>query len=119
VYLLTRARGYRTLEHPQIQQALAHPPTAYVTRVTTNEQVEVFEGGWLHIQEEMPPVRVIVTRHRAPEDGKPARIGTRSEEWVYELFVTTLPIDGFLVEDVLDLSHGRGAEDRSVGRPRH
>jgi hypothetical protein len=29
--------------------------------------------------------------------------------WVYELFITTLPSDGFLVEDVLDLYHGRGA----------
>jgi hypothetical protein len=28
---------------------------------------------------------------------------------VYEVFITTLPIDGFLVEDVLDLYHGRGA----------
>ena len=28
---------------------------------------------------------------------------------MYEIFITTLPIDGFLVEDVLDLSHGRGA----------
>jgi hypothetical protein len=30
-------------------------------------------------------------------------------EWVYELFITTLGADGFLVEDVLDLYHGRGA----------
>ncbi len=32
--------------------------------------------------------------------------------WVYEVFITTLPIDGFLVEDVLDLYHGRGADHR-------
>jgi hypothetical protein len=31
------------------------------------------------------------------------------------LFLTTLPTDGFVVEDVLDLSHGRGAEDRGAG----
>jgi hypothetical protein len=109
VYLLTRARGYRTLEHPQIQQVLANPPTACVTRVTTNEQIEVFEGGWLHLQEGLPPVRVIVTRYRAPEAGTPVRVGKRIDEWVYELFITTLPIDGFLVEEVLDLYHGRGA----------
>jgi hypothetical protein len=36
-------------------------------------------------------------------------VGKRVGEWVYELFITTLPIDGFLVEDVLDLYHGRGA----------
>ena len=28
---------------------------------------------------------------------------------MYEVFITTLPTDGFLVEDVLNLYHGRGA----------
>ena len=88
---------------------LAGPPTACVRSVTTNELVEVFEGGWLQLQEGLPPVRVIVTRHRAPEPGKPVSVGKRIDEWVYELFITTLPVDGFLVEDVLDLYHGRGA----------
>jgi hypothetical protein len=109
VYLLTRARGYPTLEHPQIQQVVASPPTACVTSITTNEQIELVEGGWLQMQEGLPPVRVIVTRHRAPEAGKPVRVGKRIDEWVYELFITTLPDKGFLVEDVLDLYYGRGA----------
>jgi len=36
-------------------------------------------------------------------------VGKRVGEWVYELFITTLDADGFLIEDVLDLYHGRGA----------
>jgi hypothetical protein len=36
-------------------------------------------------------------------------VGKRVGEWVYELFMTTLDTDRFLVEDVLDLSNGRGA----------
>ena len=36
-------------------------------------------------------------------------MGKRVGEWIYELFITTLSDDGFLVEDVLDLYHGRGA----------
>jgi hypothetical protein len=36
-------------------------------------------------------------------------VGKRVGEWVYELFITTLDAEGFLVEDVLDLYHGRGA----------
>jgi len=36
-------------------------------------------------------------------------VGKRIGEWVYELFITTLDADGFLVEDILDLYHGRGA----------
>ena len=109
MHLITRARGYRVLEHPQIQQVLAHPPAACVTQVSTNEAVEVFDGGWLSLNEAMPPVRVIVARHRAPESGKKVSVGKCIGEWVYEVFITTLPTDGFLVEDVLNLYHGRGA----------
>lgn len=109
VALLTRGRGYLLLEHPHIQRILEHPPAARVTRVSTNEEVELFDGGWLQMKEEGPHVRVIVSRHRAPEPGKPVRVGKRINEWVYELFLTTLDADGFLAEDILDLYHGRGA----------
>jgi len=50
-----------------------------------------------------------VARHPAPTAGKRVSVGKCIGEWVYEVFITTLPIDGFLVEDVLDLYHGRGA----------
>jgi hypothetical protein len=73
------------------------------------EVVELFEGGWLPLGESLPRVRVIVARHRAPAAGKKVTVGKRVGEWVYELFITTLDIDRFLVEDVLDLYHGRGA----------
>ncbi len=112
VYFVTRSRGYQLLEHPQIQRVLAHPPTASVTRRNTGELVELFEGGWLELGEGLPHVRVIVARHPAPAPGKDIPVGKRvgsGGEWVYELFLTTLAADGFLVEDVLDLSHGRGA----------
>ena len=61
-------------------------------------------------------VRVIVVRHPAPPAGKDIPVGKRVGEWVYELFITMLDAEGFLVEDVLDLYHGRGAEDRGAGR---
>ncbi|GHO57696.1 hypothetical protein [Ktedonobacter robiniae] len=109
VHLVTRARGYRVLEHPQIQYVLAHPPTASVSRVNSDEVVELFDGGWLQLDGDVPQTRVIVARHRAPEPGKRVSVGKCIGEWVYEVFITTLPIDGFLVEDVLDLYHGRGA----------
>ena len=109
VSLVTRGRGYQILEHPQIQQVLAHPPTASVTRMNTGEVVELFEGGWLPLEEGLARVRVIVARHRVPAAGKPIKVGKRVGEWVYELFITTLDTDRFLVEDVLDLYHGRGA----------
>jgi hypothetical protein len=109
VALVTRGRGYQLLQHPQIQRVLAHPPTARVTRMNTGEVVELFEGGWLELGEGLPHARVIVARHPAPPAGKKVTVGKRVDEWVYELFITTLGSDGFLVEDVLDLYHGRGA----------
>jgi len=115
VYFVTRGRGYQLLEHPQIQRVLAHPPTASVRRTNTGEVVELFEGGWLELGEGLPHVRVIVARHPAPAPGKALKVDKRVGEWVYELFLTTLDADGFLVEDVLDLYHGRGAEDRRAG----
>ena len=109
VYLVTRGRGYQLLERPQIQAVLAHPPTARVTSMNTGEVLELFDGGWLELDEGLPRVRVIVARHPAPPPGKAVKVGKRVGEWVYELFITNLDTDGFLVEDVLDLYHGRGA----------
>src|SRR6266699_5001093 len=45
--LVARGGGYGMLEHPQLQRALAHPPTASVTRMNTGEVIELFDGGWL------------------------------------------------------------------------
>lgn len=67
------------------------------------------DGGWLHLGEDLPQVRIIVARHAVPISQKWVSVGKRIDEWVYELFITTLGADGFLVEDVLDLYHGRGA----------
>jgi hypothetical protein len=109
VYLVTRGRTYQMLERPQLQRVLAHPPTASVTAMNTGEVVELFDGGWLRLGEGLPQVRVLVARHAAPSSGKKVTVGKKIGEWVYELFITTLPVDGFLVEDILDLYHGRGA----------
>jgi hypothetical protein len=88
---------------------LAHPPTACVTRVNSDEVVELFDGGWLQLDAGLSQTRIIVARHHVPAPGKRVSVGKCIGEWVYELFVTTLPTDGFLVEEVLDLYHGRGA----------
>src|SRR6266516_2023232 len=109
VYLVTRGRGYQLLEYPQIQRILAHPPTASVTASNTGVIVDLFEGGWLELGAGLPHARVVVARHPAPPADKKVRVGKRVDEWVYERFITTLDADGFLVEDVLDLYHGRGA----------
>ncbi len=100
VHVVTRGRGYQILEHPQIQRVLAHPPTTSVTGMNTGEVVESFDGGWLQLDEGLPQARIIVARHQAPAPGKSLTVGKRIGEWIYELFITTLAADGFLVEDV-------------------
>jgi hypothetical protein len=54
-------------------------------------------------------VRVIVARRAAPPPGRKNTVGRQVGEWVYELFLTTLPLDGFLAEDAWNLYHSRGA----------
>jgi hypothetical protein len=83
--------------------------------MNTGEVGELFEGGWVELGEGLPQVRVIVARHPAPPD-KDVKVGKRVGEWVDELFITNLDADGFLAEDILDLYHGRGAEDRRACR---
>jgi hypothetical protein len=109
VCFVTRGKKYHLLNHPQIQAVLAQPPTASVTRSNTEEVVDLFDGGWLAFDEELLLVRVIVARHRAPPLEKSVKVGKRVGEWVYELFLTNVAADRFLVEDLLDLYYGRGA----------
>jgi hypothetical protein len=51
---------------------------------------------------------LLLTR-RAWKRGEPIAVGKVLADWVYEQLVTTLPPEGFLATDVLDLDHGRGA----------
>jgi hypothetical protein len=67
---VTRWRGYLLLEHPQIQRVLAHAPTASVMRKNSGVVVELFDGGWLELGEDLSRVRVIVARHPAPPKGE-------------------------------------------------
>jgi hypothetical protein len=80
VSFVTRGRGSHLLEHPQIQRALDHPPTARVTGMKTDAVVDLFDGGWLELEEGLPQARVIVARHRAPAADKPVRVGKRVGE---------------------------------------
>jgi hypothetical protein len=71
--------------------------------MSSGQVVEVFDGGWLKLDEDLSPVRVMVARHPAPPAGQEIPVGKRVGAWVYEVFVTRLCADGFLVEHVLDL----------------
>src|SRR5947207_14307576 len=55
---------------PRGSRVLAHAPTASMARMNSGVVVELFEGGWLELGEDLSPVRVIVARHPAPPKGE-------------------------------------------------
>jgi hypothetical protein len=107
VQIVGRCRTYSLLAHPAVHLVLTHAPLATVTAPESQISYEVFEASAVCLDPGDRPLRVILTRR--PWLGERAPVGKREGEWVYELFVTSLPADGFCATDVLDLYHGRGA----------
>jgi len=108
VHIVVRKRGYRLLEHPLVQAALAHEPVATMTTRESQVTYEVFDLPQMVLEDGTTSVRLLLTR-RACKRREPISVGKVLGDWVYEQFVTTLPPDGFLATDVLDLYQGRGA----------
>jgi hypothetical protein len=83
VPVVTRGRGYQRIASIRRSKVCwLIPPTARVSRVNTQEVVELFDGGWLPLGEGLPHVRVIVARHPAPPAGQEVAVGKRIDEWV-------------------------------------
>jgi hypothetical protein len=58
--------------------------------------------------------RVVMARGAAPPALQPVTIGKRIGDMVYELFFTRTEDAAFLLQEIVDLSHGRGAADRGL-----
>lgn len=108
VQIVVRKRGYRWLDHPLVQAALAQEPVARITTRESQVTYEVFDLPHMLLEDGMTSVRLLLTR-RPWKRGEPISVGKVLADWVYEQFVTTLPPEGFLATDVLDLYQGRGA----------
>jgi hypothetical protein len=108
VHIVVRKRGYRWLNHPRIQAVLAQEPAATMTTRESQVTYEVFDLPQMLLEDGTTSVRLLLTR-RAWKRGDPISVGKVVGDWVYEQFVTTLPLEGFLATDVLDLYQGRGA----------
>jgi hypothetical protein len=108
VHLVVRKRGYRWLHHPRVQAVLTQEPAARITTRESQVTYEVFDLPEMLLEDGTTAVRLLLTR-RAWTRGEPISVGKVVGDWVYEQFVTTLPPEGFLATDVLDLYQGRGA----------
>lgn len=108
VHIVVRKRGSRWLNHPRVQAVLAEKPAATLTTRESQVTYEVFDLPQMLLEDGTTSVRLLLTR-RAWKRGEPISVGKVVGDWVYEQFVTTLPAEGFLATDVLDLYQGRGA----------
>jgi hypothetical protein len=108
VHVVVRKRGYRWLAHPRVQAALLQEPVATLTTQESRVTYEIFDLPQMLLDDGTTSVRLVLTR-RAWKRGTPIAVGKVLGDWVYEQFVTSLPPDGFLATDVLDLYQGRGA----------
>jgi hypothetical protein len=108
VQIVVRKRGSRWLEHPRVQAAIAQEPVARMTTPESQVTYEVFDLPQMLVEDGTTAVRLLLTR-RVWKPGAPISVGKVLGDWVYEQFVTTLPSEGFLATDVLDLYQGRGA----------
>jgi hypothetical protein len=106
--IVVRKRGYRLLDHPLVQAALAHEPVAQITTRESQVTYEIFDLPQMLLEDGSLSVRVALTR-RAWKRGEPISVGKVVGDWVDEHFVTTLPPEGFVATDVLELYQGRGA----------
>jgi hypothetical protein len=109
--VIVRGRGYTLLEHPQVQAVLTQTGPLTITMPESQGPYAVFDIPSLPLGQPLGQdplrARVILTPHAWT--GEHIAVGKRVGTWIYELFLTTLPADGFLATDVLDLYHGRGA----------
>ena len=108
VHIVVRKRGYRWLHHPRVQAVLAQEPAATWTTRESQVTYEVFDLPQMLLEDGTTAVRLLLPR-RAWKHGDPISVGKVLGDWGYEQFGTTLPPDGFLATDVLDLYQGRGA----------
>lgn len=106
VQIVGRCRTYSLLDHPSIHLVLTHAPVTVATAPESQIIYEIFEAA-ICLDPGDLPLRVILT-HR-PWRGERVPVSKHEGEWMYEIFVTSLPPAGFRAIDVLDLYHGRGA----------
>lgn len=106
-HVVVRKKGFQILDHPRIQAALTHAPVATIITQESQVTYELFDLPDMVLDADMPAVRLLLTRRAW--HGEPISVGKVIGEWVYEQYVTTLPCEGFLATDILDLYQGRGA----------
>ena len=114
---VTRGRDYHLLDHPKVQARLKHPCDSSVQHPETRICRELFDVGyvtdWLEPTPELAlTCRVIVARQTAPEPPEEVVTGKLLNGFVYELFLTTAPVQCLRANEVVDVYYQRGGFER-------
>ena len=113
---ITRCCDYQLLKDPGVKAQLAkapqqkyeHPDSPEVSRELFDiPYVDATARGYL------APLRIIVLRLVRFPKAKPS-VGKCEGKYVYEVFQTSLPADGFSAADVLSLYNGRGGFEQTL-----
>jgi hypothetical protein len=113
---ITRCKDYHLLQKPQVKahltgiphQKYIHPDSPDVTRELFDiDHVDATERGYLD------PLRLIVLRLIRFSNKKPT-VGKCEGKYLYEVFLTSLPVDGFSASDALSIYNGRGGFEQTL-----
>jgi hypothetical protein len=112
--VIVRGKDYGLLKNPWVMRCIEAGPTGCWRDPDTGVEREVFDVGilenWPTAKTETGTTtafRLMVTA-RTLQEGEEVRIGKRKAGRVWELFITTLPQQGFTGVDILNLYLGRG-----------
>lgn len=113
--VVVRARDYGLLKLPWVKRCLEAGPTGYWQDPDTGVERQVFDVGvlvdWPYAKAEPTSkaiaLRLVVTARVATE-GHDIAIGKLKDGRIWELFLTSLPQQGFTGVDVLNLYLARG-----------
>jgi len=105
--VVTRGKDYAVLECPEVQTRLHLPADATFTRPESTLVRTLYDCPDVAVGPEGMGCRVVVATHRTGQSKR--RIGLSRDGVVYELFLTTLPQQGFTAADVVALYLHRGA----------
>jgi hypothetical protein len=110
---LTRGRDYQLLDHPKVRARLEHPCDAQLEHPETQVQRDLFDVGyitdWLKPAPDLAlTCRLIVARQPAREQAEAVTHGKLRDGFVYELFLTTVPVQCLHPSEVVGLYFQRG-----------
>lgn len=118
--VIVRGKDYRLLKLPWVMRCVAAGPTGCWRDPDTGVEREVFDVGVL---EDWPTTKTeattttafrLVVTARAVSEGQYIAIGKLKDGRIWELFITSLPQQGFTGVDVLNLYLARGLLENSL-----